>query len=184
MSDKEVRDAERKFDLGIISRAQLNIILQHNGRELAKPRLDYQDYCHFTLPGEENEDRWVGDSLDSLYTFLREPAHVIAAESVGSYQGTHYAILAVYSGPQSSYALWTDYYGSCSGCDAYIDAEPQECFEMTKGTLRNIRKFWSLDEIEDAIEAMKKDAANYSFWGFPEELVDKARTWEAKRWTY
>lgn len=174
MSDDIVRQAERAFATGQISEMDYETILVRNGRLPLAPRYNYRDFAKWIRP-----KGYLGRALPALKAFLYEPAVILSSEAVGDYQGTYYAILAVVNGPLyngvTTFAMWSDYFGSCGYCDAYEDAHEYDQFEMIQGTLANVKQFWSLEEMETFYKTEMGDPEYYSWHPFPLELISLAR---------
>jgi len=176
MADRIVREAARRFACGEISEFDYELILVRNGHRPLKPKYDYQEF----VKNEPDPNIWyIGRALPALESFLKKPAVILASDAVGDYQGVYYAVLAVINGPKydgdTTFALWSDYYGSCGGCDAYEDASIEEQFDLIKSTMRNISQFWSLDDLKTFIERDRGGAEYYSYNECPLDIVDAAK---------
>jgi hypothetical protein len=101
--------------------------------------------------------------MDVLFT----NSFVLASYIEEDYQGELAYIYLVYSGTDwAKIAIITDYFGSCSGCDAWEGADDRTVREMCIALANNARLF---DDIDDVIEFLSKcakedDACDFSFW--------------------
>mgnify|MGYP001551875298 CR=1 FL=1 len=160
MGDSDIRRAER--DLASVSPEEAEAYLVNARRrgEMETPvfslqqlleHQDWKSYCKKHCEG--CKDGWYHSKVDGfpygrseLIEYFAPRIKVEHFERVGSYQGTCYALLKI-DVADGFWALWTDYFGSCSGCDGLQAADsPKEVFEYIKATLAegNTKSFWTL----------------------------------------
>lgn len=85
-------------------------------------------------------------------------ATVIAHWNEGSYQGTVATCVKL---PDGRYLLYNDYYGSCSGCDAWEDATDEEvkkmCIDLANGA-------YIFNSLQDVITFLSQDTFDAFEW--------------------
>lgn len=139
-------------------------------REKPTYNLTDSEFCN-KLSGNELDGR-ANSYFGELFT---DKIQTLAVESSGDYQGTLYAILKINSDLGfPTYALWSDYYGSCSGCDSLMSyttiAQVQDHME---GTLRNVRQFWTMNDLVSFLND-GKDAGEYVWNSTPTDMITTA----------
>jgi hypothetical protein len=75
-------------------------------------------------------------------------AKVVTQWIDGDYSGE---LAFAYEFPDGSVAIATDYYGSCSGCDAWCEASDEDAKQMVKSLVGSMRLFGSVSEARDYI---------------------------------
>ena len=65
--------------------------------------------------------------------------------------------------PDGRFAIYNDYYGSCSGCDSWEDATDEEVKNMCIGLANGAYVFQSLDDVKEFLSATEEDSA-WSSW--------------------
>ena len=98
-------------------------------------------------------DRWAGGHDEQMQGLFKN-SQVIGHWNEGGYQGQVATCVRL---PNGEYAIYNDYYGSCSGCDAWQDASDENvktmCIDLANGayvfeTLEDVKEFLS-DKSED-----------------------------------
>lgn len=102
------------------------------------------------IPANMDPDDGYFSREECFKHFLPE-AEILFMDSVGSYQGTEYALFKF----RGNLYLWRDSYGSCSGCDGLCGERVEGAFEYFKATLceGNTRYVAS---IEDAVKYLRE----------------------------
>jgi hypothetical protein len=97
---------------------------------------------------------------DSQMRGLFKNATVMAHWNEGDYQGKVATLVMLEDG---RYALYNDYYGSCSGCDSWEDASDEEVKTMCVGLANGAYIFESfLDVLEFLMDEEKE--GSWSSW--------------------
>lgn len=93
-------------------------------------------------------DRWAGGHDEQMKGLFKN-AEVVGHWNEGDYHGMVATCVKL---PNSKYAIYNDYYGSCSGCDAWEDASDENvksmCIDLANGayifeTLEDVKTFLS-----------------------------------------
>ncbi|MFA5014296.1 MAG: hypothetical protein WC549_01965 [Actinomycetota bacterium] len=86
---------------------------------------------------------------------------VIAHWNENDYQGEVATCVKFNSGEfKGKYAIYNDYYGSCSGCDAWEDATDEEVKNMCVGLSNSAYIFNSLDDVKEFLVSIPTDEWN------------------------
>jgi hypothetical protein len=83
---------------------------------------------------------------------LFKNAEVIAHWNEGGYQGDVATCVKLENG---KYAIYNDYYGSCSGCDAWEGATDEEVKAMCINLANGAYVFESLEDVKEFLESEK-----------------------------
>lgn len=92
--------------------------------------------------------RWAGGHDEQMKGLFKN-AEVVGHWNEGDYQGMVATCVKL---PNGKYAIYNDYYGSCSGCDAWEDASDEDvksmCINLANGayifeTLEDVKAFLS-----------------------------------------
>lgn len=104
--------------------------------------------------------RYAGGHDDQM-TGLFKNAKVIAHWNEGDYQGTVATCVQLEDG---RFAIYNDYYGSCSGCDAWEGASDEEVRKMCVDLANSALVFESLSDVKEFLSA-GEPAENYEWFG-------------------
>ena len=98
----------------------------------------------------DHESRFNWGRTGLIKEFTTNKVEVIDTVFERDYQGSIWGLMKI-NLVDGIYAIYRDYFGSCGGCDGFIDATPSEKYDYTKSTLGegNCRTFWSLSDICD-----------------------------------
>lgn len=96
-------------------------------------------------PRVMKQPRYAGGHEDIMRAIFGENAEVIADWVADDYQGTE---AFAYKFPDRSVVIMTDYFGTCSGCDAYEDADDGEVRAAVTSLVNSARLF---PTVRDAI---------------------------------
>lgn len=99
------------------------------------------------------QPRYAGGHEEVMRNIFGKNAEVIAWWSDNDYQGT---IAIAYEFPDKSVAIMTDYYGSCSGCDAWEDSTPDDARKLILGLCGSAKQFSSRAEAGEWIANIDK----------------------------
>lgn len=103
--------------------------------------------------------RTSGGHIEQM-TGLFKGATVIAFYHSGDYQGEVATCVRL---PDGRFAIYNDYYGSCSGCDSWEDADDESvrlmCIQLANGAF----VFESLEDVMEYLGTVTKED-NYD-WG-------------------
>lgn len=102
--------------------------------------------------------RYAGGHDDQM-TNLFKDATLIAHWNEGDYQGSVATCMYI---KDFGYAIYNDYYGSCSGCDAWESASDEEVRHMCIGLSNGAYIF---EHIDDVIKYLNNDRDNYAWNG-------------------
>ena len=92
--------------------------------------------------------RYAGGHDEQMKGLIKG-AKVIAHWNEKDYQGQVATILKVRG---IGYVFYTDYYGSCSGCDAWEDAEDEDVKKMCKDLVYTSKIFKSLKKVVEHLK--------------------------------
>lgn len=90
------------------------------------------------------QPRYAGGHDEIMLSVFDGAAEVIAHYNSGGYDGD---VATAWKFPCGTVAIITDYYGSCSGCDAYEDASDEDLRRLVSNMVGSARIF---DTPEDA----------------------------------
>lgn len=100
---------------------------------------------------------------DAQMQGLFKNAEVIAHWNEGDYQGMVATCVKL---PDGCFAIYNDYYGSCSGCDSWEDAGDEEVKTMCIGLSNSAYVFNSLDDVKEFLSNPTKEGG-WSSWSGP-----------------
>jgi len=103
--------------------------------------------------------RYAGGHDDQMQGLLKDVT-VIAHWNEGDYQGS--VATCVMLNDTQEVVIYNDYYGSCSGCDAWEDATDEDVKTMCKQLAGGALIFKNLEECKKFL-SIKKDATQYDW---------------------
>jgi hypothetical protein len=108
--------------------------------------------------------RYAGGHDEQMKGLFKN-ATVIAHYNENDWQGQVATCVKFNSGKyKSQYAIYTDYYGSCSGCDAWEDASDSDvkrlCIDLSNGAYI----FKTLKDVKDFLENKNGQIEKWSKW--------------------
>lgn len=106
-----------------------------------------------------NMGRYAGGH-DSQMKGLFKGAEVVGHYNEGDYQGMVATCVKL---PDGRYAVYNDYYGSCSGCDSWEGAGDEEVRNMCIQLSNSAYVFASLEDVKEFLSA--NDRTEWSSWG-------------------
>jgi len=115
----------------------------------------------FKLMNTENllkMERWSGGHDEQMKKLIKG-ARVISHYNEGGYQGVVATIVQI---PSGEFVAYTDYYGSCSGCDAWEDATDESVLKMCQDLIYTSIISDSLLGV--IIEIIKKGRNSFMSW--------------------
>lgn len=102
--------------------------------------------------------RYAGGHDDQMIGLFKGSI-LIAHWNEGDYQGSVATCVLL---PDGRYVIYNDYYGSCSGCDAWEGANDEEvrrmCIDLSNGA-------YIFENISDIVEFLKGEKDRYSWNG-------------------
>lgn len=104
--------------------------------------------------------RYAGGHEEVMRAMYEGRAEVIDHWVMNDYQGE---LAIAWRFPDGSVAVLTDYFGSCSGCDAWENATDDEARTMVKSLASSARVFPSVNEAAEFCRTASDDAANFPF---------------------
>jgi len=104
--------------------------------------------------------RYAGGHQDVMAAIFEGQAEILDHYTEDDWQGT---LAIAYRFPDGSVAIMTDYFGSCSGCDAWEDASDADARAMVTSLVTSARFF---EDVEAARTFCRsdKDAEEYPFY--------------------
>lgn len=156
---------------------QLNLEWYRQLKEKPTYNLTDDEFCN-QLESEMHyysAESWLRD-------IVTDKIKVLSTYSTGDYQGMVFGVLEIHGDLGfPTYAIWSDYYGSCSGCDSLqAYTKISEVQEHMEGTLLNVLQFWTMEDLATFIKG-PKDAGEYAWREFPGEMVEAAMRETADR---
>lgn len=100
--------------------------------------------------------RYAGGHDEQMQALLKD-ATVVGHYNCGDYQGE--VATCVRLNDTGEYVIYNDYYGSCSGCDAWEDAADADVICMCKQLATGAYIFKTLD---DCLDFLSDDPDNYT----------------------
>lgn len=94
---------------------------------------------------------------------LFKDAQVIGHWNEGDYQGMVATCVKLTDG---RYAIYNDYYGSCSGCDSWEDADDASVKAMCIGLSNSAYVFSNLDDVKEFLQN-PTELINWNSWKTP-----------------
>lgn len=128
------------------------------------------------------QPRSAGGHWSVMEAIFGNNASVIATWDTNDYQGN---IAIAYQLSDGCVVLMTDYYGSCSGCDAWEDASDEDARQMILDLVHGSKHFPSIEEAIDWCSSLdlQKNPEYYSFRdvvNLVQEMTDYMAKAEAK----
>lgn len=114
--------------------------------------------------------RYAGGHDDQMRGLFKD-AEVIAHWNEGDWQGMVATCVKLTDG---RYAIYNDYYGSCSGCDSWEDARDEEVKSMCIGLSNSAYVFNNLADVKEFLAQEKKE--NYSWNSCADALLKALET--------
>lgn len=93
---------------------------------------------------------------------LFKKAKLIAHWNEGDYQGMVATCVQI---PRIGFVIYNDYYGSCSGCDSWEDANDAEVKAMCINLANGAYIFKSLSDVKEFLSSPMEEKDNYSWRG-------------------
>lgn len=118
--------------------------------------------------------RYAGGHDEQMQGLIKG-AKVIAHWNEGDYQG---AVATCIQIPSGEYVIYNDYYGSCSGCDAWEDATDEAILSMCNNLVYDSLIFGSLQEVKEFLA--KADFRKYSWGEASKYLLEEIKKQENK----
>ena len=94
---------------------------------------------------------------------------VIGHYNEEDYQGQVATCVKLLSG---EYAIYNDYYGSCSGCDAWEDASDEDVKKMCIDLSNSAYIFETLDDVKEFL-SVDHDSSQYDWCGVAQGLLEE-----------
>lgn len=63
--------------------------------------------------------------------------------------------------PDGAYGLYDDYFGTCSGCDSWIDATDEEVRHLCKTLANNAKFFKNLDDVVEYLDEINEPTVDW-----------------------
>jgi len=106
--------------------------------------------------------RYAGGHDEQMEGLFRE-AKLIAHWNEEDYDGMVATCVKLKSG---EYAIYNDYYGSCSGCDAWEDASDEEVKTMCEGLANGAYVFNTIEDVKEFLSDNSEEnrEGNYSWF--------------------
>lgn len=103
--------------------------------------------------------RYAGGHDDQMKGLFKN-AEVIGHWNEGDYQGEVATCVKLGNG---KYAIYNDYYGSCSGCDSWEDATDGEVKAMCINLANGAYVFENLEDVKDFLGS-QREANGFDSW--------------------
>lgn len=100
------------------------------------------------------------DQMQGLF----KGAEVIGHWNEGDWQGMVATCVKLEDG---RYVIYNDYYGSCSGCDSWEDANDDEVKTMCIGLSNGAYIFESIEDVIEFLECVDETNGAWSSWSAP-----------------
>lgn len=104
--------------------------------------------------------RYAGGHDEQMQGLFKD-AEVIAHWNEGDYSGSVATCIKL---PDGRFAIYNDYYGSCSGCDAWEDANDEDVKNMCIGLSNSAYVFETLDDVKEFLSSPIEDEKQWSSW--------------------
>lgn len=105
------------------------------------------------------QPRYAGGHDDVMTSIFDGNAKVLNHWNENYWQG---AVATAWEFPDGSVVIMTDYYGSCSGCDAWEGASDSEARSLITNIVTSSRVFDNIDEARNFCQD-EKDGTDYPF---------------------
>ncbi len=102
--------------------------------------------------------RYAGGHDDQMISLFKDSV-LVGHWNEGDYQGEVATCVCLSDG---KYAIYNDYYGSCSGCDAWEGATDDEVRAMCIGLSNDAYVFESLTDVVDYLTTKDKDKYSWN----------------------
>lgn len=124
--------------------------------------------------------RYAGSHVEHLSNLFLH-SQMIASETSGDYQG--YDVVVILFTPPIPHVdpkiiIVSDYYGSCSGCDAWEDASDESLKKLLISISNNARLFDTFDETIKYLQSITREE-QYELFPFKDNLIKQVT--EAER---
>jgi len=119
-------------------------------------------------------ERYAGGHDEHMKNLVKG-AKVIAHWNEEDYQGQVATCVLL---PDETYMIYNDYYGSCSGCDAWEDAEDEEILKMCQDLIYSSKIFNTLEEVQEFLS--QKEFDDYSWEDSSKELLEEIKLHKIK----
>ena len=119
------------------------------------------------------QERYAGGHWEVMRNIFGPNAEVIAEWTNDDYQGS---IAVAYRLSDGRVAVMTDYYGSCSGCDAWENCTEDEARKMISDLVKHCYVWPSTEAAKAGIEALNEQECP---WQYP--MID-AKNLLQKEW--
>lgn len=106
--------------------------------------------------------RYAGGHDDQMKGLFKG-VELIAHWNENDYQGMVSTCVKL---PDGRFAIYNDYYGSCSGCDSWEDADDESVKNMCVGLANSAYVFKTLEDVKEFLGNPTKDA-DWSSWSTP-----------------
>lgn len=103
--------------------------------------------------------RYAGGHDEQMQGLISD-AVVIGHWNEGDYQGMVATCVKL---PDGRFAIYNDYYGSCSGCDSWEDATDEEVKNMCIGLANDAYVFSTIEDVKEYLASTEEDSA-WSSW--------------------
>ena len=103
--------------------------------------------------------RYAGGHDEQMQGLIKG-AKVVGHWNEGDYQGMVATCIEI---PDGRFAIYNDYYGSCSGCDSWEGAIDEEVKNMCIGLANGAYVFKTLEDVKEYLQSDKNDTA-WSSW--------------------
>jgi hypothetical protein len=104
-------------------------------------------------------DRYAGGHDEQMKDLIKG-AKTIGHWNEDDYQGSVATCVEL---PNGEFAIYNDYYGSCSGCDSWEDAEDEDVKKMCHDLATGAYVFKTLDDVKTFLSS-KSDKPQHSDW--------------------
>ena len=119
--------------------------------------------------------RYAGGHDDQMEGLLKNST-VLAHWNEGDYQGS--VATCVQLNDTKEIVIFCDYYGSCSGCDAWEDASDEEALRMCKGLAAGAKIFKNIEECKEFLSLEKYESNDYEWDCCSKELLEELENGE------
>jgi len=148
----------------------------------AKRSVKMSDFIDWeTMLDDSKTMRSSGSKIDQLSRMFLH-SHMIASDSSGDYQGED-TVVILFTPPipdtDPKIIIISSYYGSCSGCDSWEDANDKNMKEILESLANNARLF---DNFEDTIKYLESvtQAEQYDLYPIKDKLLEQIRKAEGE----
>lgn len=114
--------------------------------------------------------RYAGGHDEQMKGLLKDST-VLAHWNEGDYQGR--VATCVQLNDTKEIVVYTDWYGSCSGCDAWEDVDDEEALRLCKGLASGAKIFKNLDECILFLKKEKYEQNEWEWTGCSKNLLEE-----------